>query len=524
MEILTGEQMQRVDRRAIETLGIPGLLLMESAGREVADALLRDYPDVSGHDVWILCGKGSNGGDGLVAARHLARRGVPPRVVLLARADELRGDPAVNLRALAGSGVRVQHVTDEAAWRSLSVELGSARVIVDALLGTGARGGAHGLVGAVVESLGGIETPIVSIDLPSGLDAGSGRVEGAVVVAERTYTLCRPKLPLVLAPAERCAGAWSVLPIGIPDAAVQDERPELEWLDAAAAGRLVTPREPDTHKGTWGHLLVVAGSRDKSGAAVLAGRGALGAGVGLATVALPESARALVAVQQAELMTTGLAEDGDGALAAGAAAHVLELLATRDALAIGPGLGTAPGASRAVREIVERRLRPAVVDADALNALADAAPRAPGRDAAALVLTPHPGEAARLLGCSTADVQADRLEAARRIARERRAVVVLKGHRTVVAAPDGRASFNASGNPAMATGGTGDVLTGAIGALLARGMEAWDAGRLAVFAHGLAGDMAATHVGGPGLVATDVALELPRALAELADAGEVEPW
>jgi NAD(P)H-hydrate epimerase len=524
MEILTGEQMQRVDRRAIESLGIPSLLLMEAAGREVAASLLRDYAGVPGDDVWILCGKGSNGGDGLVAARWLARHGTVPHVALVARSADLAGDAATSHQALAGSGVAIDEVADEAAWRSILPHVERARVVVDALLGTGARGGARGLAGAVIESLDGIDASIVSVDLPSGLDAGSGRVEGAVVTAERTYTLCRPKLALVLAPAERHAGTWSVLPIGIPDEAVREERSQLEWLDADAAAALVTPRELDTHKGTWGHLLLVAGSRDRSGAAVLAGRGALRSGVGLATVALPSSARAFVAVQQAELMTIGLGEDADGSLAADAASHVLELLAARDALAIGPGLGTAPGTVRAVREIVARRRRPAVVDADALNALAGDGPAKAAAGAAPLVLTPHPGEAARLLGCSAADVQADRLDAARRIAREREAVCVLKGHRTVIAAPDGRASFNASGNPALATGGTGDVLTGAIGAFLARGMDAWDAARLAVFAHGLAGDLAAELAGGPGLLASEVADELPSALSELSERDEESTW
>ena len=518
MEILTGDQMRRIDRKTIDQLGIPGLQLMEAAGQGIADALLVDFPSAGAVGVLILCGKGNNGGDGLVVARHLARRGVLPQVLLLARGEELTGDAAVNLERAREAGLDVREVPDEAAWKTAASSLLGPRVIVDALLGTGVRGGARGVVASAIEAMNASGAAICAVDLPSGIDADSTTVTGTAVRANRTYTLCRPKLALMLGPASMHAGTVQVIPIGIPDEALQAERPELEWLDAPTAANLLPIREPQSHKGSYGHLLAVAGSRGKSGAAVLVARGALRCGVGLMTVATPSSAQERVAVQQAEVMTEPLAETASGCLAASSPDAVLALALDRDALAIGPGLGTDAETAEAIRAIVRISTLPLVIDADGLNAFAVESLQAPPD--ARWVLTPHPGEAARLLGTDTAAVQADRLGTARALATTTGAVVVLKGHRSLVVAPDGRVSINSSGNPGMASGGTGDVLTGAMGAFLARGLDPWDAARLATFAHGDAGDRAARRLGVEGLIATDVIDELPTALARLADPEE----
>ena len=518
MEILTGDQMRRIDRRAIDQLGIPGLQLMEAAGQGITDALLVDFPSAGAVGVLILCGKGNNGGDGLVVARHLARRGVVPQVLLMARGEELTGDAAVNLERAREAGIDVREIPDEAAWKTAAPALPGPRVIVDALLGTGVRGGARGVVATVIDAMNASGATICSVDLPSGIDADSTTVSGTAVRANRTYTLCRPKLALMLGPASRNAGAVQVIPIGIPDEALEAERPEMEWLDALAAATLLPRREPDTHKGSYGHLLAVAGSRGKSGAAVLLARGALRCGVGLMTVATPSSAQERVAVQQAEVMTEALAETGGGSLAASCPDAVLALASHRDALALGPGLGTDAETGEAIRGIVRGSTLPLVIDADGLNAFTPDSLQAPPD--ARWVLTPHPGEAARLLGIETAAVQADRLGSARALATTTGAVVVLKGHRSLMVSPDGRVSINSSGNPGMASGGTGDVLTGAVGAFLARGLDPWDAARLATFAHGDAGDRAARRLGVEGLIATDVIRELPAALARLADPEE----
>jgi hydroxyethylthiazole kinase-like uncharacterized protein yjeF len=518
MEILTGEQMRRIDRRAIEEFDLPGIELMEAAGRGVADALLEDYPSLANVGLVVLCGKGNNGGDGLVAARHLARRGVKPRVLLLAASDDLRGDAAANLGRARDAGLEVREVTDSESWENAASILEGSPVILDALLGTGVKGGARGLAAEVIEAVNRSGKIVASVDLPSGVDADLCEVAGVAVRADRTYTLCRPKLALILHPAAGHAGEWRVIPIGIPDAAVDAEAPELSWTDRAVAARLLPSRDISSHKGTYGHLLAVAGSRGKSGAAVLLARGALRCGVGLMTVATPASAQGRVAVQQAELMTEPLVESPAGNLARGAAEEALRFLADRDALAIGPGLGTEAETREAVERIVSRSKRPLVLDADGLNALSrDAGPTTfEMRPSADWILTPHPGEAGRLLGRSTGEIQADRLGAARALAVASGAVVVLKGHRSLVASPEGRVAINSSGNPGMASGGTGDVLTGAVGAFLARGLTVWDAARLATFVHGDAGDDVARRRGVEGLIATDLIDAIPAALARLA--------
>ncbi len=523
MEVLTGEEMRRVDRRAIEELGIASLLLMESAGRGVAEALLEDYPDAAARGVVVLCGKGNNGGDGLAAARHLARLGVPPRVLLLAEARALQGDAQIQWRAARGSGLLVEEIPDAAAWAAVRAVLERRVIVVDALLGTGARGGARGFVGEVVQDINRSAADVVAVDLPSGLDADTAAVTGPAVGADRTYTLCRPKLPLVAEPAALHAGMWRVIPIGIPDDVVRAERPRYEWLDAQAVRALLGRRESHSHKGTFGHLLVVAGSRGKSGAAALVARAALRSGVGLVTVATAASAQPTVASHWAEVMTEPLPETREGSISEPALGRVLELLARRQALALGPGLGTARPTATLVHELLDRRGAPAVADADALNVYAEI-PERLRAGAWPLVLTPHPGEAARLLGTSTSDVQSDRLVAARALAERTGAVVVLKGHRTLVAAPDGRVAFNSTGNPGMATAGTGDVLTGIVGAYLARGLEALDAARLAVYVHGRAGDLVAQTLGEESLVAGDLIQALPQVLAELAAAAEPHAW
>ncbi len=510
MELLSAEEMRAADAHAIETLGIPSLVLMENAGRAVAGALLRDYPDLADRGVVVLCGKGNNGGDGLVVARRLAAVGIAPRVLRFSAVDAMSPDAAANHRAAIAAGIEVVQADSAASFAAHLANPTSRAVVVDALLGTGIRGGARGRLRDVIERLNEEAREVVAVDLPSGLDADVTEVPGVAARATRTYTLCRPKIALAGWPACGHAGRVTVLPIGIPDASILRLGSRLEWLDAAAVRGLLAARPDASHKGTYGHLLAVAGSTGKAGAAVLLARGALRAGVGLVTVATPRSVRGEIAVQQAEVMTEPLAETPDGRLGSGAAAVVLGLAAARTALALGPGLGTGDETRDAIVEIARGASVPAVIDADGLNAIAAAGgfPAIAGAPAPR-VLTPHPGEASRLLRCGIGEIQADRLGAARRLAEAAGAVAVLKGHRSVVAAPDGRAAFNQSGNPGMATGGTGDVLTGIVGALLARGLDPFDAARLGTFLHGAAGDAAATAVGEESLVASDVVDGIP---------------
>jgi ADP-dependent NAD(P)H-hydrate dehydratase / NAD(P)H-hydrate epimerase len=513
MEILTAAEMRRVDERATSAYGIPSLTLMEAAGRGVAEALVREIPGLAGRRVIVLCGKGNNGGDGLVAARHLRELGVRSRVLVLSGAAELANDAALNFARALESGVELEVCEDETALTRRPLELDAETVVVDALLGTGVKGPARGLIARAIDAINASPATIVAVDLPSGADADSGTLPGITVRAHRTLTLCRPKPCLVLEPAASHAGNFEVVDIGIPDEAIAEEAATLHWCDAALASRLMPPRPLDAHKGSLGHVLVVAGSPGKSGAAILAGRAALRSGAGLVTIATPRSIQSIVAAAQAELMTEPLPEARGGGLSRTAAKAVLRLAASRDALVFGPGLGVEPGTRSTVLAVLAGRTVPAVLDADGLNAFAaDRRPRARIRGGRhPLVLTPHPGEAARLLGTTAASIQADRLGHARRLAAETGAIVVLKGRRTIVAQPGGTASFNSTGNPGMATAGTGDALSGILGALLARGLSAFDAARLGTYVHGAAGDLAAARIGEDGLIAGD----LIDALAEI---------
>jgi NAD(P)H-hydrate epimerase len=444
-----------------------------------------------------------------VISRHLLRRGGQPLAVATCPVAALSGDARTMYAAALNAGVAIVEAFDDDGWPRVTTALETAVWVVDALLGTGIRGGARGWAATVIERVRDRGIRVAAVDLPSGLDADRPQIPGACLPATRTYTLCRPKIPLVFDPAAALAGRWEVVPIGIPDEAVAAEGVGLEWIDAARATSLLPRRPREGHKGTFGHLLLVAGSVGKAGAAVLAGRGALRGGVGLVTVAVPASVRPEVAVQQADWMTEALDEHA-GALSRAATSRVLELCRERQALAMGPGLGRSPGTRAAVAAILAGRTVPLVLDADGLAALAAGPAPAPP-----LVITPHPGEAARLLDITSGDVQADRPAAARELARRYGATVLLKGRRTLTAAPDGRMSVNSSGNPGMGTGGTGDVLTGLLGAMLCRGLDGYDAARLAAFVHGDAGDRVAAELGEDGLIASDVAGAVALSLRDL---------
>jgi NAD(P)H-hydrate epimerase len=520
MVILTAEQMRRIDERAEREHGIAPETLMDNAGREIALALLRRRPDLASIRTLILCGKGNNGGDGITAARHLAARGAAVRTVLLGRGADLKGAAAWAHRRAAAAGVRVEEVADEEGWRALRRELAEHDVIVDALLGTGARGPAAGRIREAIEAINGAGCEVVALDVPSGLDGSSPSVPGPCVEADATIALAALKVALVFPPAARRAGAVEVVDIGIPAAATEAEGADLHYADAALASGLLPERDPESHKGHYGHVLVVAGSRGKSGAAVLMARACLRSGAGLVTVAAPASAQPIVAAGAPEIMTEPLPETAAGALDRAALAPLRDLLGARDVLAIGPGLGTDPATAEVVGALAGDPGKPAILDADALNVLAEGgrwrgASGTGGSGPPRVVLTPHPGEAGRLLGVTAREVQADRLGAARRIARASGACVLLKGHRTITAHPGGAARVNATGNPGMATGGSGDVLAGIAAAWLAQGLDAFDAASLAAHVHGLAGDLAARDLGEISLTAGDIVERLPRAYLAL---------
>jgi hydroxyethylthiazole kinase-like uncharacterized protein yjeF len=515
VDIVTDHEMRRIDRRTIERLGIPEIVLMENAGRQVAALLSALHEDLPARRVLVLCGPGNNGGDALVTARLLAGRCVEVRVILFARPAGLRGSAAVAHEAARKCGVRIDPVRSPAAWRRLRRTLAQCDIVVDGLLGTGLSRPVEGLFAEVIETVNRSGREVIAVDIPSGLRGDTPAVPGPAVRARHTVTFARPKLPHLLAPASGLCGTVHVADIGIPDAAVAAERVALSLADPLALRRALPRRRRDSHKGDFGHVLVVAGSRGKGGAARLAALAALTAGCGLVTAAVPESLTGSFVRGAMEVMTEGLDETEDGTISDAALPRLKRLLAGKRAVAVGPGLATHPKTRRMVRELIRAVRVPLVLDADGLNAFPRAAGlRGGGRRA--LLLTPHPGEMGRLLGIDTPAVQADRLGAARRLARRTRGHVVLKGHRSLVASPDGHVSVNPTGNPGMATAGSGDVLTGLLAGLLAQGGAAADMARLGVYLHGFAGDLAAENKGHAPLLARDLLSAFPLAWSRMA--------
>jgi len=522
MRVLNAGQMREADRRTIDDIGVPSLVLMENAGRQVVAAIEAAFEDLPSRHVAILCGRGSNGGDGFVVARTLAQRDVQCSVFLLGEVASVRGDARVNLEILGRLGITVVEVTDAQAWELHYSEISRSDLIVDALFGTGLKTALSGLYETVVADVNGAPIPVVAVDLPSGLSADTHQVIGQAIDATLTVTMAAPKLPLVLPPAESHAGDLVIADIGIPLHVIDElEGPWLSLLTRDRVRELVQGRAQDAHKGDFGRVLVVAGSVGKTGAAHLAAVGALKSGAGLVTVATPRSALPIIAAMAPEYMTEPLEETPAGTVDFGALERVLELKA--DVIAVGPGLGRAPGTVAFVHGLVERAGVPLVLDADALNAFAEDPDRLVGRDGADVVITPHPGEMARLMGITVDDVQADRVEAARNFAGTHRVHVVLKGHRTVIATPEGKAFVNLTGNPGMATGGTGDVLTGMVAAWFGQLLDAEAAAKVAVYVHGLAGDLAEADDGEIAITASDLAGHLGDAVLDLTARRKVKP-
>jgi NAD(P)H-hydrate epimerase len=513
MKLLTAHQMRELDRRAIEEAGIPGMVLMENAGRGAADLLGTRFAERFPGPVLVVCGKGNNGGDGYVLARHLTNRGWRVRTLVLAPQAEIGGDAGLNLQILVRSGGEVTFAPDGGALAAALAGQEDARLAVDALFGTGLASEVRGHYRQAIDWLNGRALPVLALDLPSGVDADTGRIHGAAVRADLTVTFAFPKVGHVVFPGADFAGELALVDIGIP-AAWYGQVPDLLTFVDAAAARLLLPARPATgHKGTFGHLLVVAGSTGKAGAAALAGEGGLRAGAGLVTVAVPRSEQPVLAAKLTEAMTVPLAETA-GAIGLEAWDELEALWAGKQALALGPGLGTARETAALVRRLMEKCPLPLVLDADGLNALEGHLDVLGGREAFT-VLTPHPGEMARLTGRTVAEIELDRIAAARDFAETHRVVLVLKGARTVTAWPDGQIRINGSGNSGMASGGMGDALTGLIGGLLAQGLAAPEAASLGVFLHGLAGDRLARRLGDAGLLATDLLREIPAARHQL---------
>jgi ADP-dependent NAD(P)H-hydrate dehydratase / NAD(P)H-hydrate epimerase len=506
--VVTAEEMRALDRWTIEH-HTPGPVLMERAGAGAAQVLRVQWPKLGG-PVVVCCGRGNNGGDGFVLAHELRRARGGVEVWLVGRRQDVRGDAAEMMDRWRGA---ITTVETAGQLEPLQRRLERAGVVVDALLGTGLNAPVEGTFAAVIDAINASGRPVLAIDIPSGLSADTGRPLGTAVQAAVTATFAFPKLGQVLYPGAELCGRLDVVDIGIPPEAVAAMRPQMRLLEAGEVGRLLPRRPRDSHKGTFGHVLVVAGSRGKTGAALLASAAAARAGAGLTTLAAAASLLPVLEGHVREVMSEPLPDAGDGTATLDDAALVDRLLAGRAAVVCGPGLGTADGTRALVHHVVRRARAPLVIDADGLNAVAgtDVLCQRP----APTVVTPHPGEMARLLRCSTSEVQADRVASARRFAANHGVVTVLKGARTVVATPEGAVAISPTGNPGMASGGMGDVLSGILGGLLAQGLDPFAAATLGVFAHGAAADALAARRGEVGLLAGDLLNELPPTIARL---------
>ena len=523
MRVLNAAQMREADRQTIDEIGIPSMVLMENAGRQVVAALEAAYDDLQDRQIAVLCGPGNNGGDGFVIARTLHQRAVDVAVFVIASMAGIKGDARLNLEILGRLGLTVVEISDAQAWDLHFSEISQCDLIVDAIFGTGLKSPLAGMMETVAADVNASGIPVIAVDLPTGLSADHAEPIGDCIRAGMTVTLAAPKVPLVLPPGEAQAGNIVVADIGIPPEVIDNlAGPRLELLTREGMREILQPRESDSHKGDYGHVLIVAGSRGKSGAAHLAAVGALRSGAGLVSVATPGSVQPIVASMGAEYMTVAL-DDHAGQVSASALETILEF--EQDVIAAGPGLGTGPNVATFIHDLIERSEAPLVLDADALNVLASEPDRLQNRGEGArpIVITPHPGEMARLANTSVDEVQANRLDVARDFAVQHHVYVVLKGYRTLIATPDGKVFINPLGNPGMATGGTGDVLTGVIAAWLAQLLDAEAACKIGVYLHALAGDLSEADEGEVAMTAGDLAAHLGDAALELTARRRVNP-
>jgi len=533
MKALTAVEMREVDRLTIERHGIPGLQLMEEAGKHISSAVrLRLYGN-SNKRAAFLCGKGNNGGDGLVAARHVKEEkfGVnfEPIVFLFGSPDELRGDAAENLSRWLKCAAEITEIKDSASLEAAWPKIASAYTVVDALLGTGLRGPATGVIAEAIARLNKLSRNatlarpafILAVDIPSGLPSDGQAAEGPVVFAHQTVTFTAPKIGQLFSNQAGCCGHLEVRQIGSPAALVEEiGQGTARWAEPEEFASLPLIRAADSHKGNYGHVLLLAGAVGKSGAAILAGRAALRSGAGLATIATPEPVQRIVAAGQPEYMTEPLKATKSGSLSLRSLVEGTfgELEEEKSVLAIGPGLGTHRQTQEFIRTIVTQTDLPVVLDADGLNAFAGQAASLRKRKTKFLAITPHPGEMARLLGVSTKDVQADRVKVARESALKWNAHVILKGFHTIVASPAGEVFINTTGNAGLAAGGSGDVLTGLLAGLTAQfGTQDWHRVlTLGVYLHGLAAENSAqTPELTSGLLAEEVVRSIPSSRARL---------
>lgn len=513
MNLVTAEEMRLLDQTAIEEYGIPGVVLMENAGLAVV-RVVRDHfsGNMARRRVLIFAGKGNNGGDGFVVARHLANAGCDVKIFLLCKPEELQGDAQTNWKIVRKMNIRYQLILTERDLNVVKVGLMYTELVIDGIFGTGFRGEAQGTVGKLIDLVNEAGKPVAAIDIPSGLEADTGRVKGPCIQARYTVTFGLPKVGLILEPGARFVGKLVTADISFPRELIRKQFNRY-LLDRDLCRSFLPVRKVDSHKGSYGHVLIIGGSPGMSGAVVLAAQAAVRSGAGLVTAGVPAGLNPVMAAKLTEAMSVPLPETGEGTLSLSALEPIKSWAAGKVAV-FGPGLSRHKETQEIARTFAGDLPCPAVLDADALFALALNISSLK-KSKYPIVLTPHPGEMSRMLGISVEEIQGDRVGAAERAAKEWNAVLVLKGAKTIVASPEGRLYVNPTGNPGMATGGSGDVLAGMIGAFMAQGLKAEHAAAVSVYVHGRAGDLAAGQVGQISLAAGDLIRYLPKVFQEL---------
>ncbi len=508
MRLVTAAEMQEMDRQTIQSFGLPGRVLMENAGRGATRFLLDHFRGIPITTIGIIAGRGNNGGDGFVIARYLCQKGIHVRVYLLANADAVKGDAAANLNLLAPLGIPVVEIPDEAAFTKVNADMQPIDLWIDAILGTGLKSDVKGYFRKVITFINRLKKPVFAVDIPSGLNSDTGQPCGACIHAQATATFAFAKTGHLLQPGATYTGKLKIVDIGIPQKIAEQIKPKQYLLTPVQVQNYFQPRKTDTHKGKTGHLLVVAGSPGKTGAAAMTAMSAIRSGAGLVTLGVPQCINAVLETQVLEAMTEPLPEIENGRLGEAAFDAIMNLVTDKRCLAIGPGLGQADETKTLVRRIIAQSPVPLVIDADGLNNLVGQT-KILQKLNVPVILTPHPGEMARLMETSASIVQQDRIKSARDFALKFNVHVVLKGAATVIAHPDGRAYINSTGNSGMASGGMGDVLTGVIAGLVTQGFSPESATHAGVYLHGAAADTLSESIGPFGYLAGEVMDTIP---------------
>jgi len=514
MILVNAKEMRNMDNFTIEEMGVPGVVLMENAGRGAARYLLEHFQPEQGQKVYVIAGKGNNGGDGYVVARYLHLYGLDVKVCVLAEYEKISGDAKINLDIIKNMGIEIGYAPEYESWKSILSSISEADIIVDAIFGTGLQAEIRGFYRDIIEDINSLKKPVLSIDIPSGVSSDNGKVMGVAIRAELTVTFGYPKVGHLIFPGARHCGRVVVIDIGL--CPVPDERLKLRY-------RLIEPEEfieflrgdePDIHKGRRGHLLVIAGSTGKTGAATLTALGALRAGAGLVTLCIPETLNHILEIKLTEAMTEPLPDTGRGFFSKDAIKRALELAEGKSAVAIGPGISTDPETVEFVREFIRRCRLPMVIDADGLNCISKD-PDILKDNSSRLIITPHPGEMSRIVGVAISKIQEERIKTCEEFIENYGTHLVLKGARTIVALPNKEIFINPTANPVLSSGGTGDVLTGLIGGFLARGLPLDKAAIAGVYIHGICGERLSEEKGVSGVLAGELLSIVPEVIQKL---------